>query len=358
MLKKIIPRVWQGKRFSLPTPTGYNTPMPSHRGQPMQVKHWSRAGLMLTAWCNARCASCYLCCGPEREEDMPVATALRVWEELMSASPHGCRVHLTGGEPFRSWDRLIEICRAAKAAGLGPLESVETNAFWATGAPQAADRLRALDEAGMGKLVISADPYHQQFVPIERPRLLARVGCEVLGARRVQVRWRDWLETGTDTGSLGEGERAAVFANYAATGRERLAGRAAAELSAGLQQRTPAQLADTSCAEPLLRGKHVHVAPDGSVMPGTCGGLLLGRCNHERIADMWERLGGDWSQRAVVGALARGGPVALLASAVAAGFVPAKTYAAKCHLCWSIRSYLHRHGAGEGELGPDWVYQA
>lgn len=288
---------------------------------------------------------------------MPVATAVRVWEELIRACPHGCRVHLTGGEPFRSWERLIEVCRAAKASGLGPLESVETNAFWASDAGVVRDRLAALDEAGMGKLVISADPYHQQFVPIERPRLLARVGQEVLGGHRVQVRWRDWLEGGTDTASLAPGERAELLGRYAATGRERIAGRAAAELSAGLQQRTPAQLADMPCSETLLRAKHVHVAPDGSVMPGTCGGLLLGRCDHERIDDMWRRLEQDWAGRAFVGALARGGPVALLESATAAGFVPAPTYAAKCHLCWSIRSFLHGRGLGLGELGPAWVYE-
>ncbi|MCY2924446.1 MAG: hypothetical protein NT031_03255, partial [Planctomycetota bacterium] len=147
----------------------------------------------------------------------------------------------------------------------------------------------------MGKLVISADPYHQEFVPIERPRLLARVGQDVLGGDRVQVRWRDWLEAGTDTGPLAPAERAEACRRYAAAGRERIAGRAAGELSLGLQQRTPAQLADIPCAEPLLRAKHVHVAPDGSVMPGTCGGLLLGRCDHESIVNMWHRLGRDWS---------------------------------------------------------------
>lgn len=313
---------------------------------------------MLTSWCNARCASCYLCCGPERGEDMPVATALRVWEELIAASPHGCRIHLTGGEPFGSWERLIEICLGARAEGLGPLESVETNAFWAVGAPLAAGRLRALDQAGMGKLVISADPYHQQFVPIERPRLLARVGEEVLGAHRVQVRWRDWLETGGDTDSLPPAEREALFSRYAAAGRERIAGRAALQVFAGLPQSTPAQLADTSCSEPLLRAKHVHVAPDGSVMPGTCGGLVLGRCDHQSIAALWERLGHDWAGRPVLGALARGGPAALLARAGEAGFVPETTYASKCHLCWHVRRFLHRHGAGGGELGPDWSYQA
>jgi len=70
------------------------------RGDPMPVKYWSFAGLMLTYWCNASCASCYLCCGPERVEEMSVDFALRLWGELIDACPHGCRIHLSGGEPF------------------------------------------------------------------------------------------------------------------------------------------------------------------------------------------------------------------------------------------------------------------
>ena len=34
------------------------------KGSPMPVKHWTFAGLLLTYWCNARCASCYLCSSP------------------------------------------------------------------------------------------------------------------------------------------------------------------------------------------------------------------------------------------------------------------------------------------------------
>jgi hypothetical protein len=323
----------------------------------MEVKYWSRAGLMLTAWCNARCASCYLCCGPDRDLDMPIDLALRAWQELIAASPHGCRVHLTGGEPFRSWDRLIGLCRSAKAAGLAPLESVETNAFWAADAAIAQDRLRALDDAGMGRLVISADPYHQQFVPIERPRRLAGVAEEVLGPARLQVRWQDWLKEGFDTDRLAESRRAEVFAAYAAGGRDRIAGRAADVLSGALLQSPPAELTDMSCGEPLLRAKHVHVTPGGAVMPGTCGGIVLGG-GAESVGQMWRRLAGDWQDRPVVGTLAASGPVGLLAEAQAAGFAPAATYAGKCHLCWDVRRFLHGSAGGSGELGPDWLYEA
>ena len=332
------------------------------RNEPMPVKYWSFAGLMITYWCNAQCASCYLNCSPRRRgDDMTIEQTLALWEGLISACPHGCRIHLTGGEPFGDWPKLIEICRRAKTAGLGPLQKVETNAFWATDAKVVREHVAALDAAGMGKLSISADPYHQQFVPIERCRLAAAVAEEMLGADRVQVRWRDWLADGFDTDELSEADRLEAFARYASGGRDRLAGRAADVLAdaswPGIVRKSCRQLADTNCHEAVLRSRHVHVDPDGLVMPGTCAGLILGRAGSAGdVAAIWRRLADDYASRPVVGMLARGGPAALAALAGEAGFVPRTGYISKCQLCWDVRRYLAGRAMYEAELGPTWMY--
>jgi len=350
------------------------------RGEPMAVKYWSSAGLVLTWWCNARCASCYEYCGPERSEWMATDDALRWWGELAEASPHGCRVHLTGGEPMGRWDDLLELCRRAQG-DLGEkyaLEMVETNAFWATGAQVVRRRVRALDRAGMRRLKISTDPYHQQFVEIERCRLAAAVAEDVLGPDRVQVRWRDWLAEGFDTGGLSDGDRAALFARYAAGGRDRLCGRAADAVAPlvtdgdrrlrgpGQQVRCGAsplaltswrEVADTDCRQAVLRSRHVHVDPSGLVMPGTCAGIVLGRAQTGgEIAGLWRRLSDDHAARPIVGALARRGPAGLAERALAAGFVPRGGYASKCQLCWDVRRHLARRGLDAAELGPAWMY--
>jgi len=324
----------------------------------MPVKYWSFAGLMLTAWCNASCASCYLNCGPDRPEWMGVEAALGFWRSLVAASPHGCRVHLTGGEPFGDWPRLIAICRRARAEGLGPLHKVETNAFWATDAAVVRERVAALDDAGMQKLVISADPYHQQFVPIERPRRAAQVAAGVLGSDRVQVRWRDWLSEGEDTDKLSGSARSERFARYAAGGRDRLCGRAADALGAALSCKSPSDLADNSCQQMLLRSKHVHVGPEGRVFAGTCAGIVLGRLGPERSAsDLWGELTADYGDRPVVGTLARAGPVGLMREATGGGFRARTLYASKCHLCWDIRRWFAREGLHGEEVGPRWMYE-
>jgi hypothetical protein len=290
---------------------------------------------------------------------MTVETALRLWRELIEASPHGCRIHLSGGEPFGDWPRLIEICRRARDEGLGPLHKVETNAFWATEAAVVRERVHALADAGMQKLVVSADPYHQQFVPIERCRLAARVAEDILGADRVQVRWRDWLAEGEDTDRLSDSARTGLFAQYAAGDRDRRCGRAAEALGGALSCKSPGDLADNSCRQGLLRSRHVHVGPEGRVFPGTCAGIVLGTLGPGHSAsDIWRALDADHSERPVVGTLARCGPVGLLDEAVACGFGPRTAYASKCHLCWDIRRWLARQGLHADELGPPWMYEA
>lgn len=328
------------------------------RDEPMPVKYWSRAGLMLTYWCNASCASCYLSCSPTRNEWMTADEAVRLWGELVSASPHGCRVHLTGGEPFGNWELLIEVCRRAKAAGLGPLDKIETNAFWATDEKLIRDRLTELDKAGMIRLCISADPYHQQFVPISNCRMAAEVAEDVLGVNRVQVRWLDWLTSGYDTAGLDTAELAKIFARYAGSNRERLNGRAVQELTDYFQHKSHNDFADKPCREALLRSKYVHVGPGGVIMPGTCAGIMLGVADNQSVEEIWQDVAKNWPRRPVLSTLSCKGPVGLLDLAEAAGFLPdGSGYASKCHLCWDIRRHMVGADTAGDELAPEWMYR-
>jgi hypothetical protein len=284
---------------------------------------------------------------------------LDIWRQLTEFSPHGCRVHLTGGEPFGDWDHLLELAQRASAERIGPLQKVETNAFWATDASILRERISALAEAGMETFCISADPYHQQFVPIARARLAADVAKDLLGEQRVQVRWEDWLADGQDTAGMPPAERAALFARYAADGRDRLNGRAAVALADLTERKHWQDFADVHCRETLLRGKQVHVGPGGLILPGTCAGIVLGRVEGPTgVADAWNALNEDHAGRGVVGVLAETGPAGLADRAVAKGFVPDRRgYAGKCHLCWDVRRFLAGTGEFPDELGPEWMYK-
>ena len=79
------------------------------------VKPWKSAGLILTYWCNCRCAICYLNCSPQHKAVfMGVSEALGYWKGLQAMAGPQSKVHLSGGEAFGNWPRLLAILQAAQ----------------------------------------------------------------------------------------------------------------------------------------------------------------------------------------------------------------------------------------------------
>ena len=314
------------------------------------------AGLLITDWCPARCRHCYVSAGPDGGAWMTPAAAESHLAALARLRVPTEGIHIGGGEPFGNFDLLLAIVRTARKAGLAGIGYVETSGFWAESEDLIRKRLTALSEAGMQKLSISADPYHQEFVPPDRVRLLHAVAIDVLGLRGVRARrWR-WLQAPEDVAAMPESERLEFFRGFLRQYPERLNGRAA-ECLAPLADRCPAQdLPAEDCRAPLLESKHVHVDPDGWVVPGTCAGIATFRATPQRPLDRG-LLAWQWEKSPLVAWLVEKGPRGLLQVAEARGFQrdPAG-YAGKCHLCWSIRKYLAGIGASEKELQPRGVY--
>ena len=343
-----------------------------------KLRAWQFAGLMTTYWCNARCPCCYVHGSPDRGGRLAPADAVAWWQQLdRVAAIVGRRVqiHVTGGEPFGDFEHLCSILSAVQQAGLGPVEKLETNAFWATDDDQAAERLAAVRDWGVDSLVISTDIYHQQFVPIEAARRCERIGRQVFGDEHIHVRWPEELSepsglevfaprvgTGVSTTggqapggtptpsclSLAEALRRA-FGRH----RERLTGRAAFEVAPLLNRRPPETFARLRCKKALLKSRHVHVDPYGNVFPGTCSGIILGSARREPIDAMWQRLSDQWDTDPVLRALVTGGPYALTQQAIELGYEPLPGgYAGKCHLCTHVRQWLRDHGCFPDTLGP------
>jgi hypothetical protein len=294
---------------------------------------------------------------------MSADTALRIWSQLRETSPRGCRVHITGGEVFGNWELLIEILNRAKSEGLAPLDKVETNAFWATDDQIIRERIKALDAAGMRQLGISSDPFHQQFVPIENPRRLARIAIEMLGAPRVHVRWEDFLNnplsivSNFDLPTSPKNYCKDALAEWVSTKHERLTGRAGEILAQYLPLHPVESFSGKNCRETLMRGKHVHIFPQGQIFPGVCAGIVLGIAGEMAIPEIREKIKNDYSDRGVLGSLVRGGPMELLDIAKGFGFEPQNGYASKCHLCWKIRKYLANENLFSDEIGPEGMYK-
>lgn len=320
---------------------------------------WEFAGLMLTYWCNAACAFCYVYSGPDRGGKMCVEDAITHWRGLREhAAAHGktMRVHLSGGEPFGDWRHLLAVAQTAHREGLtadGGFEKVETNAYWARDDAETRDRLQALRACGMTMLVISSDVYHQEFVGMDRVKRCVRIARDVLGDKGVRVRWWDFTTRPVDLRHADEAVRRRAYAEALARHRERLTGRAAEELCDFYPGLPPEAFAEDVCVKPVLRSKHVHIDPYGNVFPGVCGGIIWGNANREPIPAMWRRLHEEWRNHPVIEPVVRGSATALAHEAVKLGYVPRERgYANKCHLCTHVRQFLHERGGWADWVGP------
>ncbi len=315
-----------------------------------KFKLWRSAGLMLTYQCNAACEFCYYHCSPEKGGLMPVDTCLAAWRSLRTIAGAAAKVHFTGGEPFLYWDHLIEILRKAGEQGLGPVDLIETNGFWATDDRRVADRLAVLTSLGMQRLKISIDPFHQEYVEIEPANRLASMAVEILGPERVMVRWEEYLSEPVDIRRLSQPERDRAYTLAYHEYPFRFTGRAAGHPAYLLASRGAGALIHMNCRAGFLGAKGVHIDPHGNVFSGTCSGIVVGNVNQTPLEDIWRTFhpGADGP----VGILCEKGPCGLLEEAKGLGYEELPAYAGKCHLCTHVRQFLFEHGLMQFVIGP------
>jgi MoaA/NifB/PqqE/SkfB family radical SAM enzyme len=320
-----------------------------------KFKLWRSAGLLLTYKCNCACEFCYYNCSPDKGGLMPVDMALDAWQSLIDLAGSQAKVHLTGGEPFLYWDHLVEILEAAQRRGIGRIDMVETNGFWAENDKLISERLRLLDGLGLGRLKISCDPFHQAFVDINTVRRLVSLADEFLGPERVLVRWRDYLEESPSLQGLSDTQKQDCFRASLETHPCRYKGRAAESLAQDQADQTPDDLASCCCAKAFLGAKGVHIDPYGNVFSGTCSGIILGNIREKSLAEIWRSF--DPQEDAFFETLFKAGPCGLLKQAQQQGYQVQDVYAGKCHLCSQLRQFLLSCGLHQDIIGPRECYE-
>jgi MoaA/NifB/PqqE/SkfB family radical SAM enzyme len=329
----------------------YNSELAKHQ---QKFKLWRYAGLLLTYKCNASCEFCYYSCSPDKGGLMPVDTVISAWESLRTLAGADAKVHLTGGEPFLYWEHLLEIMQKAKSQGLGKIDIIETNGFWATNEKIAKQRIKTLDELGMNRLKISTDPFHQEFVDIEPVRLLAEIAAKILGPQRVLVRWRKYLENPVGIKELSNNHLQQQYIEAIRDYPCRFTGRAGGKLAESVASMPIENFEPMNCKTDFLGAKGVHIDPYGNLFSGTCSGIIIGNITHSPLEDIWKQF--HPKQNEFVDTLFNHGPVGLLEKLSNLGYQPAKVYANNCHLCTSIRKFLFDKGLMKSIIGPQEVY--
>jgi hypothetical protein len=329
----------------------------------LKVPPFSSLGIILSYQCSNECRHCLYACSPGWEDWISDETLESLLSEISRNSRFLEGVHIAGGEPFIRPDRLLRAVEAISAAGL-PIDTVETNAFWATQEGETEETLLRMKKAGLPAVLVSVSPFHQEFIPLERADRLIRVASRVFGPGGVRVYaefflqqlaqadprfpipFEDYLETiGLEKASLDIADRYGLVPN----------GRAPLELGILYARHSASYFEGGTCAAELTSPHHGHIDLYGNVITGLCAGLSVGDGrNLGALAS-----GMDLTARPVLRRLHEGGAGALAAFASSEyGFrEDPEGYIAKCHLCLEVRRHLVRSGAEFPELEPKGFYK-
>jgi hypothetical protein len=267
-------------------------------------------------------------------------------------SKKGCHsVHIGGGEPFINFNGLLEVCKSAQKNNV-EIDYIETNASWYTDDAGVSQKLKELRAAGVDCLLVSVDPFHNEFVPYAKVKSLLRC-CEKnnfgtfvwqskfervvrrLGENKthtlneyIEKFGSDFIKNIADAYGIGYNGRALrIIADAPKYG---------AEYFLNLNDR---------CANSVQSLHHLHIDLHGDFIPPGCIGFK---------ADIFDLCGEGLDEEKYVNFLSviNGGLNGLYERARIVGFNPDPNgYVSKCALCLDIKRYISEKYA-PCDIGP------
>jgi hypothetical protein len=264
---------------------------------------------------------------------------------------------ISGGEPLLFLDTVTKICQKARNLEMQSIW-VFTNSYWAVDSNTAKKTLMRLKKAGVTKLCLSADGFHQPFVPTSRVRE------SISGARQLG------MELVLDTRIMGKTLQEDNQVNNTTIqilrelgdlrnidtwrGSPLYIGRAA-EI---LPQKMPVELyfLDGPCMGPWAGGSWVNpmgVDVDFYGEVTLCPGVSIGNAKKQQLAKILS----DYkpSEHRIICELSAGGPKGLWRIAIDHGYRSLSAYLSACHLCYDVRKFMRSDYADE--LAPSSCYE-
>lgn len=311
---------------------------------------------MLSYQCTNRCRHCLYRCSRRPSPWMDEQTLERTFQAL-AAEENLDGIHLAGGEAMLNFPLLLEAVAAARRFGIS-LDYLETNAAWALTEKVAREKFRLLREAGLGAVLISATPFHNEFIPFERTRNAISAARDIFG--HGVIVWLDSLArllARLDPTSCHTLE-AFLEACPEASSPEDLrrmfpltpGGRVVEELRDCYQARPAEEYRNGPCRSELAGVSHFHIDPQGCLFTGLCPGITAGD-----IEDFHPEITPE--SHPITLCLVQEGPVGLMERfGLQEGFTPRREgYISKCDLCLHVRMHL-RAGSTWPELRSEGFY--
>lgn len=300
---------------------------------------------LLTYACVSQCSHCLYHAHPQAQGVMTVDDA----QAYLNQAGEIQWISIHGGEPFLYFETLLGIIESAQAVDIGEIW-VMTNCYWAHSFSHALEKLRKVKEAGCTHIWISADAFHQDFIPLERVKIALKasracsfeniiVNSLYLASDQDQNKFnKKTRHILSELGSLDD--TITRWESFSIGVALSVVGRAAETLAPLLDQTPPPQGA---CVLPPYLGKDIdspqafEIDPYGWVL--LCPGVSVGNAKKTSLSHILNTY--DPTSIPILNILREDGPKGLLKEAEMKGYTPGM-YVNECHMCYEVRKFLRK----------------
>ena len=165
-------------------------------------RNLSKIEFVLTQACTGRCKHCSEGDHSANGDRIDPAIAANAVRSL--ASKYGIKtVMVFGGEPLLHIEAVERVMKVALELGI-PHRQIITNGFFTKSERRIAEVVRSLAECGVNDLLLSADAFHQQTIPLDTVKAFAREAVK----NNIPIRLQPaWLVSREDTNEYNEQTR-------------------------------------------------------------------------------------------------------------------------------------------------------
>ena len=151
------------------------------------LKNLNKIEFVVTYACTGKCKHCsegnHLSCGEHIDSRIAAEAVERI------ASEYNIQTVMTfGGEPLLYSDAVYAIMRAALRMNI-PKRQVITNGYFSKSVNIICEVAHRLAECGVNDLLLSADAFHQETIPLETVKLFAKEAQNIGIPIKIQPAW-------------------------------------------------------------------------------------------------------------------------------------------------------------------------
>ena len=160
------------------------------------LKNLKKIEFVITYACTGRCKHCSE--GDHKSCGVHIDPAIAADAVKKIASAYDVKTVMTfGGEPLLYPESVYAVMRAAKDSGVAHRQII-TNGYFSKNEERIREVVRCLAEAGVNDLRLSADAFHQEYIPLEPVKLFAAEAKNAGIPIRIQPAWLVSREDGNE----------------------------------------------------------------------------------------------------------------------------------------------------------------